>query len=87
MRLWRSWRFRRSRPDRKLHPTPKKAIAMDPEFRSAALSDSDHGACCALPSESELELLMRMPGMGFVGEICDGAAATAAGSVSGEAGA
>ncbi len=62
MRLWRSWRFRRPRPGRKLHPTPRQAIAMDSEFHAAALSDSDHGACGALPSESELELLMRMPG-------------------------
>lgn len=83
MRLWRSWRFRRPRPGRKLHPTPKQAIAMDSEFHPAALSDSDHGACGALPSESGLEMLMRMPGMGFMGEICDDVAATA-GSVSGE---
>lgn len=81
MRLWRSWRFRRPRPGRKLHPTPRQAIAMDSEFHAAALSDSDHGACGALPSESGLELLMRMPGLGSMGEICDRAAA---GSVSGE---
>lgn len=81
MRLWRSWRFRRPRPGRKLHPTPKQAIAMDSEFHPAALSDSDHGACGALPSESGLELLMRMPGLGSMGGICDRAAA---GSVSGE---
>ena len=81
MRLWRSWRFRRPRPGRKLHPTPKQAIAMESEFHSAAFPDSDHGACGALPSESGLEMLMRMPGMGFMGEICDRAAA---GSVSGE---
>ena len=75
MRLWRSWRFRRPRPGRKLHATPKQAIAMESEFHSAAFPDSDHGACCALPSESELELLMRMPGLGLETDRCDGSGA------------
>lgn len=50
---------------------------MESEFHCAAFSDNDHGACCALPSESGLEMLMRTPGLGFMGEICDGAAARA----------